>query len=69
MAIDDKTKDEKLKYDIKKEKAKISAFSSSKIDRYEYLTDEGIFPSDQSRIIYGGPSLPIKKIKKNKNEK
>ena len=61
MTIDDKIKDKKLKYNIKKEKAKISAFSSGKIDKYEYLTNEEIFPSDQIRIIYGGPSLPIKK--------
>ena len=31
--------------------AKISALLSSKIDKYEYLTDEEILPSDQSRII------------------
>ena len=29
----------------------ISALSSSKIDKYEYLTGEEILPSDQSRII------------------
>ena len=33
------------------EAAKISALSSSEIDKYEYLTGEEIFPSDQSRII------------------
>ena len=30
---------------------KISALSSRKIDRYEYLTGEEFLPSDQSRII------------------
>ena len=30
---------------------KISALSYRKIDKYEYLTDEEILPSDQSRII------------------
>ena len=42
--IDDKIKDEKLQY-------KISALSSDKIDKYEYLTGEKILPSGQSRII------------------
>ena len=32
MAIDDKTKDEKLQYDINRQAAKISALSSGKID-------------------------------------
>ena len=51
MAIDDKIKDEKLLYDINRETAQISALSSDKIDKYEYLTVEEILPSDQSRII------------------
>ena len=51
MTIDDKIKDEKLQYDINREAAKISALSSGKIDKYEYLTGEEILPSDQSRII------------------
>ena len=51
MAIDDKIKDEKLQYDINREAAKISALSSGKIDKYEYLTDKEILPSDQSRVI------------------
>ena len=51
MTIDDKIKDEKLQYDINREVAKISALSSGKIDKYEYLTGEKILPSDQSRII------------------
>ena len=51
MAIDDKIKDEKLQYNINKEAAKISALSSGKIDKYEVLTGEEIFPSDESRII------------------
>ena len=38
MTIDDKVKDEKLQYDINREPAKISALSSGKIDKYEYLT-------------------------------
>ena len=51
MIIDDKIRDEKLQYDINKEAAKISAFSSGKIDKNEYLTGEEIMPSDRSRII------------------
>ena len=51
MTIDDKIKDEKLKYDINRETAKISALSSGKIDKCEYLTGEEILPSDQSTII------------------
>ena len=51
MTIDDKINVEKLQYVIKREAAKISALSSGKIDKYEYLTGEEILPSDQSRII------------------
>ena len=51
MTIDDKIGDAKLRYHINKEAAKISALSSSKIDKYELLTVEKILPSDQSRII------------------
>ena len=51
MTIDDKVKDEKLQYDIKREAAKISALLSVATDEYEYLTGKEILPSDQSRII------------------
>ena len=40
--IDDQIRDEKLQYDINREAAKISAFSSGKIDKYEHLTGEEI---------------------------
>ena len=40
MTTDDEIKDEKLKYDINREAAKISALLSGKIDKYEYLTGE-----------------------------
>ena len=50
MTSNDKIKDEKLQYDINREAAKISALSSGKIDRYEYLTGEEMLPSEQSRI-------------------
>ena len=51
MTIEDKIKDEKLQYDINREAAKISALSSGKIDKYEYLTGEQILPSNQQQII------------------
>ena len=51
MTIEDQIKDEKLKYDINREAAKIAALSSGKIDKYEYLTGEEILPSNQQRII------------------
>ena len=50
MAIDDKIKDEKLEYNIDREATKISVLSSGKTDRYEYVTGEGILPSNHSRI-------------------
>ena len=49
MAIDDKNIDKKLKYNISREVAKISAFSSSKIDKYEYVSDQKISSSNQSQ--------------------
>ena len=51
MAIEDQIKDEKLHYDINREAAKISALSSGKLDKYEYLTGEEILPSNQQQII------------------
>ena len=38
MTVNDQIEDEKLQYDIIREAAKISAFSSGKINKYEYLT-------------------------------
>ena len=51
MTIDDKIRNEKLQDDINREAAKISALSSGKTDKYEYLTGEEILPSDQRRVI------------------
>ena len=48
--IDDKIKDEKRQYNINRETAKISALSSSKNDKYEYLTGKKILPFDLGRI-------------------
>ena len=47
MTIENHIRDEKLQYDINREVAKISALSSGKIDKYEYIPGEGIFPSNQ----------------------
>ena len=51
MTIEDQIKDEKLQYDINSEAAKISALSSGKIDKYEYLTGEEILLLNQLQII------------------
>ena len=51
MIIVDQIRDEKLQCDINREAAKISAFSSGKIDKYEYLTGEEVLPSNQQQII------------------
>ena len=51
MAIKDQIRDEKLQYDINREAAKISALSSGKIHKYEYLTGEETLPSNRQQII------------------
>ena len=37
----------KLQYDINREAAKISALSSDKINKYQYLSSEEILPSNK----------------------
>ena len=44
-------KDEKLQYDIDRGVVKISALSSGKIHKCEYLPGEDILPSNQQQII------------------
>ena len=51
MTFEDQIKDEKLQNDLNREAAKISALSSGKIDKYEYLTGEEILRSNQRQII------------------
>ena len=51
MTINDQIKDGKLQYDIDREAAKVSALSSGKIHKYEYLTGEDIWPSNRQEII------------------
>ena len=51
MTITDQIRDEKLQYDINRKAAEISALSSGKIDKYEYLVGKTILPSNQQQII------------------
>ena len=51
MTINDQIKDKKLQYNINREAAKISALSSGRLHKYEYLTGEDILPSNQHQII------------------
>ena len=51
MTIDDQIRNEKLQYYLNREAAKISALSSGKIRKYEYLTGEDILPYNQQQII------------------
>ena len=51
MTTDDKTRDEKLQYNINGEAAEILALSSGKIDKHKCPTDEELLRYDQSRII------------------
>ena len=69
MTTDDKIRDEKLQYDINREAAKISALSSWKIDKHEYLGGEEIIPSDQIKVIKQVYLFSFRKIlrKTNKN--
>ena len=50
MTINDQIRHEKLQYDINRKAAKISALSSGKIFKYEYLTGKEILPSNQQQI-------------------
>ena len=50
MRINDQIRDEKLKYYINREAAKISFKSSGKLQKYEYLTGEDVMPSNQQQI-------------------
>ena len=51
MAINDKIKDEKQQWDIMRDATEISGLSSSKSNKYEYLSSEEILPSNQRQII------------------
>ena len=66
--VDDQIEDEKVHYDINREAAKVSALSSGKIEKYEYLTGEEILPSNQIQIIERAKfTIPLwKKLLENK---
>ena len=70
MTIDDKIRDEKLQYNINREAAKISALSSDKIHKYEFLTNEDILPSNKQQIIEQAKFTysPLGKALKNKQK-
>ena len=72
MSNDDQIKDKKLQSNINREAAKISAFSSGKIDKYEDLTYEEILPSNQKQIVEQAKLLKNKQKQltiKDKNKK
>ena len=70
MTIEDQIRDETLQYDIDREAEKISALSSGKIDKYEYLTGEDILPSNQQQTIEQAKFTysPLGKDLKNKQK-
>ena len=72
MTINDQIRDEKLQCDINRKAAEISALSSGKIDKYEYLTGKDKLPSNQQEIIEQAKftDYPLAKAfekKKNRN--
>ena len=51
VTIDKNFRDEKIRYNINREAAKILVLSSGKIDKHEYFTGEHILLSGPSQII------------------
>ena len=51
MTNNGQIRDVKLQYDVNWKAAEISAISSGKIYKYEYLTSKEILPSNQQQII------------------
>ena len=51
MTIDDQIRNKKLQCDINRKAAKISALSSGKIDKYQYVTGEEILLYNQTHMI------------------
>ena len=50
MTTDDRVRDEKGQYKINGEREEISALSSGKINKDEYVPGEKTLPTDQSRM-------------------
>ena len=51
MTINVQIRNEKLQYNINRKAAEISALSSGKIDKYEYLTGKEILPFNQQQKV------------------
>ena len=68
MIFDEKIRDEKLQNYVNIETAKISALSSGKLDKFDYLTDEEILPSNQRQIIEQDKFLLQEKLLKKKQK-
>ena len=54
MTSDDHIRDEKLQHDINKKAAEVSALSSGRIDKYEYLVREETLQSNQKQKLEQG---------------
>ena len=70
MTIEDKIRAEKLQHDTNRDAANVSALSSGKIAKYEYLRGEELIPPYQKRVIEQATfrySPLVKEIKTNKN--
>ena len=65
MTTDVKVRYEKLQYNINREAAIISALTSGRIDKHEYLTGEEILPSNQRQTI---EQAPLGKVFENQTE-
>ena len=70
MATDDMIRNEKLEHGINTKIVKISAISSRKIDKYEYLKGEKKAPSDRRGVIERTKFTysPLGKTKKKKEK-
>ena len=51
MTINDEIRNEELKYGINKKAAEITALSSGKIDKYDYLTGKEVLSSNQQEML------------------
>ena len=51
MTINVQIRNEKLQYNINRKAAEISALSSGKVDKYEYLTGKEILPFNQQQKV------------------
>ena len=68
MTIDDQIRDEKLQDNVNREAAKISALSSGKIDKYEYLTGKELLPLQQIIEQVKFTYSPLGKTKKKQQK-